>query len=693
MALRDTMTRLFGAKASIIGLGADEIPGRPLEKGWDDGVILSTYGDDAWPYICASKIAQQGTQAPLRFGTLTGDGEFKAVRPDHPVQQLFDTPNPMMDGSEFLELLLIYSEMVGHAPIEVIGKVSNGRIGRQPAELWPVNPTHWRIVANPDATIKGYLWLKTSASDVRWTPEQMAYYRLPNPNDRWYGQGRIAAVRQPVMAEEYAAIRDKKFEQRMGVPPGILSSEMPLGEPQAVELQKRWEQAVGGYRNAGKIAVLGSKTTYQSVALNARDAQWIEQRRWRVQEISAAFEVPLVLVLMSEATFANAEEARAEFWEGKLAPTLNRLARWITIRLLPLITDEQLVARFDYSEVDALNDNEDEVAKRAVQWADAGSVQVNEVRKLIGLPPLPPEIGDRLLIPSSLTLKSTEEVVANAEMGMAGAEAALEAAQNPEPPDNSVPTGNGNGAEPDDDEPPVRKASKAATPPDRVTILAPVIAAYNRDLSAFFSAQAAALHTEKGVKADESLIERMTRILTAQRWHDRLVRISRAPIETALTMGATEAATRLAVDVSFSIPASEAALAQVTTHLDRLAVGIENTTVKGVREVIEQSLRDGVDNATTRARLDTLFEEDYKNWRLDRISRTETQAAYNLGSVGQYRDVGVAQVDVSDGDLDERCANANGRRWSLADAEADPLGHPNCTRVFIPVTEDVELIF
>jgi hypothetical protein len=44
-------------------------------------------------------------------------------------------------------------------------------------------------------------------------------------------------------------------------------------------------------------------------------------------------------------------------------------------------------------------------------------------------------------------------------------------------------------------------------------------------------------------------------------------------------------------------------------------------------------------------------------------------------------------VDVLDGDDDEPCASANGARWTVEEAEANPLGHPNCTRAFSPVVE------
>lgn len=69
------------------------------------------------------------------------------------------------------------------------------------------------------------------------------------------------------------------------------------------------------------------------------------------------------------------------------------------------------------------------------------------------------------------------------------------------------------------------------------------------------------------------------------------------------------------------------------------------------------------------------------------IARTETGTAYNQGAIAAYRVGGVTHVDVLDGDDDEPCASANGSRWTLEEAEANPLGHPNCTRAFSPVVE------
>lgn len=704
MAIRERLASMLGAKASIIGLSSDELPDRALEKAVEDLSLLSVYKDDEWPYILATKTAEQASQAPLQVGRTKkakdGTSEFEPVGPDHPVQQLLDSPNELMDGGEFIETLWLYMELTGHSPIEVSRATKGGRIGapgragqrqRSGFELWLVNPSWWRIVANPDATIKGYLWVKDNPLGApRWEPDEMTYLRWPNPNDRWYGQGRVTAVRNVVMAEEYASVRDKKFEKQLGVPPGILTSELPLGEPQAIELQKRWEQAVGGYRNAGRIAVLGSKTTYQPIIMSARDAQWLEQRKHRVETMAAAFGVPMPLVLMQDAKFANAQEARAELWEGTLQPRLNRIARMLTTRLLPLITTEPLEVRFDYTQVEALGENDLEAAQTATAWSNTGSVTVGEVRKRLGLPPLPDTaFNARLLVPSTLTIQDPAEVAAAAAMGLEAQQAGIEGTRattdaTKNPPKEPVDGGR---------KPPPKKPTKADAP-DRAAQLAPVIAGYASDLTDYFVAQRHAVvnGVTKALPLGEDerdLIHRIIDLVSQKKFRDRLLRISRPPIETGMTLGATEAARTLGVGVSYAIPASEAAVQRVTTHLQNLGVGIENTTVTDVSRVLREALDEGVDNAAIRDRLGKLF-DDYADWRVDRISRTEVQNAYNLGSLGQYKDVGVSEVHVSDGDLDEPCADADGATWTVDRAEQEPTSHPNCTRVFSPVTNRLD---
>jgi hypothetical protein len=93
--------------------------------------------------------------------------------------------------------------------------------------------------------------------------------------------------------------------------------------------------------------------------------------------------------------------------------------------------------------------------------------------------------------------------------------------------------------------------------------------------------------------------------------------------------------------------------------------GAKDVTIKGVKGVYEE----------------------YKTWQGERIARTEAAVTFNRSSAALMRDAAVTEVDILDGDEDEDCADANGSRWPLDEYEANPIGHPNCTRIGMPVIE------
>lgn len=76
------------------------------------------------------------------------------------------------------------------------------------------------------------------------------------------------------------------------------------------------------------------------------------------------------------------------------------------------------------------------------------------------------------------------------------------------------------------------------------------------------------------------------------------------------------------------------------------------------------------------------------DWRARRIARTEAAFAYNRGQISSLREAGFGKVEVIDGIHDEICASVNHKIWTLAEAEANPLGHPHCSRHFLPVVDD-----
>lgn len=113
--------------------------------------------------------------------------------------------------------------------------------------------------------------------------------------------------------------------------------------------------------------------------------------------------------------------------------------------------------------------------------------------------------------------------------------------------------------------------------------------------------------------------------------------------------------------------------------------GINDTTRQAVRDVVEAGVREGLSPAELGRNIRDLGQ--FNDARAEMIARTETGYALNDGALGTYTEFGVNRVYVYDGDQDEVCAAANGSEWTLAEAESNPLGHPNCTRDFAPVVK------
>lgn len=157
------------------------------------------------------------------------------------------------------------------------------------------------------------------------------------------------------------------------------------------------------------------------------------------------------------------------------------------------------------------------------------------------------------------------------------------------------------------------------------------------------------------------------------------------PFYRALLADAFGDAAADGVDVAFSLenPFVQTVLSQLAKQIK----GVAETTKDEIRMLVSQQAGNGWSNdELAQAIRDHGITSSAS--RSMTIARTETGTAYNMGSVAAYRAGGIEYVDVLDGDDDEPCASANGSRWTLEEAEANPLGHPNCVRAFSPVLPD-----
>lgn len=159
----------------------------------------------------------------------------------------------------------------------------------------------------------------------------------------------------------------------------------------------------------------------------------------------------------------------------------------------------------------------------------------------------------------------------------------------------------------------------------------------------------------------------------------------------SLAEAVTRAAADVGADVTFD-PSNERMKAVLARVAERIK-GIDDTTRERVKGYVAQGQEAGM----SPGELANLIKADpsgaFNAARALTISRTEGATAYAAGSVLGWSEAGVAQVVIQDG---EGCGwtehddpdLADGSIRDLDDYEANPIGHPRCTRSAYPHIPD-----
>jgi hypothetical protein len=149
------------------------------------------------------------------------------------------------------------------------------------------------------------------------------------------------------------------------------------------------------------VAVLEEGMKWQRIGISASDTQFIEARKFQIEEIARIFRVPPHLIgHLERATFANIEHQSLEFVQHTLLPWLRRWEQAISTRLM---SEQESVSHYSEFLVDGLlrGDIQSRYSAYAVgrQW---GWLSADDVRRLENMEPLPQNAGTDYLVPLNM---------------------------------------------------------------------------------------------------------------------------------------------------------------------------------------------------------------------------------------------------------------------------------------------------
>ncbi|ADU50162.1 phage portal protein, HK97 family [Thermaerobacter marianensis DSM 12885] len=693
------------------------------------------YGKNELVYACITEIATSVPEAPLRIYRDTAAG-WEEV-PDHPLRQLIRRPNPVLSEYELWELTVVHLYLAGNAYWEIV----RSRDGR-PKELWPLRPDRVRIIPDPDPRIH-HTYAYAVDGQLYPLGTDVLHFKFPNPLDEYFGQPPLRAAVRAVAVDNEATAYVQSLLQNDAMPRVIVTTQQKLDEDTVERLRSRWRERYGR-ENRGMPAFLQAGMDVKVLGLNLKDLEFPDLRATSESRICAAFGVPPVLVGakvgLDRSTFANYSEARRSFWEETISPLLRRLADRINHKLLPMFRDsEGLEARFDTSEVSALQESVNEKWRRITEAVEAGWLMVDEARAEAGYDPFPDGRGRVLLRPTSV---AEVPVGGGGEDGGGGGEPGDDEApaRRPRPTPGGDEGGLGEpgdtpGAEPStptEDGPPPGgdgEPGKQRSGPRRILKSREAIAESRNRLADRYERrwrewareefQAEARDTLRAfwlattgrrfkALADDELMEFLTTLeQMGISWRQRIQDGSAELIYEQLVDAAGEAGSEL--DVAFQLN-NDFAKRFVERYVFIFAQALSRASQDRIREIILAGQRDGLTINEMKRRLLEEF-DDWTAARAERVARTETLRASNAGAMMAYQQAGVQVVEwLPAGDACPYCKALKGRRWAVGSAlfqvgdEWHPEGverpyrityepvqhpplHPHCRCTIVPVVD------
>lgn len=347
-------------------------------------------------YACVRILSEAIASLPVHVYQYK-DGGGKEMVIDHPLYQvLHDEPNPEMTSFVFRETLMSHLLIWGNAYAQIIRDGAGRVLG-----LYPLLPNKMDVQRDDKGEIY-YVYSRSSDEnpnfkeygDIKLQKEDVLH--IPGLGfDGLIGYSPIAmaknAVGMTLACEEYGA----SFFANGANPGGVLEHPGVLKDPSKV--RDSWNAVYRGTSNAHKIAVLEEGMKYQQVGIPPEEAQFLETRKFQINEIARLYRIPPHMVGdLEKSSFSNIEQQSLEFVKYTLDPWV---IRWEQSLQKALLLPGEKGKYFIKLNVDGLmrGDYQSRMNGYSIGRQN-GWLSANDIREMEDMNPIPDEDGGNLYL-------------------------------------------------------------------------------------------------------------------------------------------------------------------------------------------------------------------------------------------------------------------------------------------------------
>jgi HK97 family phage portal protein len=353
-------------------------------------------------FACVKVLSE--TVASLPLFLYKKDKEKRLKASEHPLYEvLHDLTNEEMTSMNFREAMMTSLLLYGNGYARII-RDKNGHV----ISLWFLKPQNMTVERDRITKQIKYTYIdEQTGRAIRYRPEQV-FHVVGLSYDGIKGISPIDQAREAVglalATEEFGS----KFFANGARPGGVLEHPGILKDPE--KLRASWNKVYQGSRNSHKIAVLEEGLKYKEIGIPPEQAQFLETRKFQMNEICRIFRVPPHLIGdLERSTFSNIEHQSIEFVTHTVRPWL---VRWEQAIYKCLLNETERRLYFAKFNVDGLLRGD--FSTRMQGYATArqnGWMSINDIRRLEDMNPIPAEKGgdDYLVNGNMVPAKITEK--------------------------------------------------------------------------------------------------------------------------------------------------------------------------------------------------------------------------------------------------------------------------------------------
>ena len=342
---------------------------------------------------CVRVLSESVGMLPCFLYQSTDSGRVKAPK-EKLYSLLYTAPNDYMTPQEFWEYLIASLCLRGNFyayKVKALGEI---------VELLPLLPDNVQPKLDENWNPVYQVTFPDGSRDVLSQDE--IWHVRTFTMDSLVGLSPISYARQTIglglATEEHGA----RLFSNGAVSSGVLQTDQALTNEAYTRLKETFQEQHQGLSNAHKPMILEMGLKWNQISMSAEDAQFLETRKFQLEEICRIFRVPLHMLQNTDrATFNNIENLGMGFVNYSLVPYLTRIEQRINVGLVNREKRGQFYAKFN---VGALlrGDMKSRYESYAtgINW---GILSPNECRDLEERNPR--EGGDVYLTPMNMTTK------------------------------------------------------------------------------------------------------------------------------------------------------------------------------------------------------------------------------------------------------------------------------------------------